>query len=99
MDMFVFRVDLAAFFPHMNKASVPNHECLLLSTLPWPGLFFGIYKFKFYTKTEFLNFHVFLCDLENEQKSKKNISKKKELEKKQQKISKIIKNVKKTKEQ
>ena len=28
------------------------------------GLFFGIYKFKFYPKTEFLNFHVFLCDLE-----------------------------------
>ena len=25
MDMFVFRVDLAAFFPQMNKASVLNH--------------------------------------------------------------------------
>ena len=29
------------------------------------GLFFGICKFKFYAKTEFLKCHVFLCDLEN----------------------------------
>ena len=32
------------------------------------GLFFWIYKFKFYPKIDFLIFHVFLCDLENEQK-------------------------------
>ena len=28
------------------------------------GLFFRIYKFKFYTKTDFFNFHAFLCDFE-----------------------------------
>ena len=33
--MFVFRVDLADF-PQMNKASVLNHACLLLSALPKP---------------------------------------------------------------
>ena len=41
MDMFVFRVDLAAFIPQMNKASVLNHACFLLSTLPRPLIFLG----------------------------------------------------------
>ena len=42
------------------------------------ALFFGIYKFKFYPKTDFLNCHVFLCDLENEEKENKLWKKSKE---------------------
>ena len=40
MDMFVFRADLATF-SQMNKASVLNQACLLLSTLPRPLSFLG----------------------------------------------------------
>ena len=42
----------------------------MAATFRRKGLFFGIYKFKFYPKTEFLNFYVFLCDFEKMNKKK-----------------------------
>ena len=37
------------------------------------ALFFGIYKFKFYHKTEFLNCHVFFCVIWKNEQKKKNV--------------------------
>ena len=63
-------------FPSLPSPPLPCSFLLLPlpspSPLPFPvaatfrpkGLFVGIYTFKFYTNTEYLNCHVLLCDLE-----------------------------------
>ena len=63
---------------HTSPSLPPLLPTTMAATFRPKGLFFGIYKFEFYPKTEFLHWDMFLCDLEKWSKKKGKSFKKKE---------------------